>query len=179
MALPEMSPIRSTALVVRAYDRLIDGLAVLAGVAILVTMTTVTADVLLRALADLSLPWSFETTEYALLYILCLAMAWLARRRGHVTVDLLARQLPPVAARRLDGLAALGAAAICGSVALWGAEATIDAWQREIVIYGVLPMPRWALLAAIPIGFALTAVEYLRHARRGLLGTEPLPRQIG
>jgi TRAP-type C4-dicarboxylate transport system permease small subunit len=54
---------------------------------------------------------------------------------------------------------------VCAFVAWWGAVATYEAWQAKAIIENDLQTPQWLIYAAIPLGFALCAVEF---ARKGL-----------
>ncbi len=148
----------------RAYARLLDALAALSGAMILFAMVIVTLDVVLRGVSGGSLAWSFEVTEFILLYAPFLSMAWLARRRGHIVVDMVVTRLPPSAARWTGVGVALFVAALCLFLTWWGGIATWDSFERDIRNAGVVDYPRWALLVTIPVCFALTAVEYLRIA---------------
>ena len=147
-----------------AYGRFLDGLAALSGALILFAMIVVTLDVVMRGIGAGSLSWSFEVTEFILLYAPFFSMAWLARRRGHIVVDMAVTRLPPSAARWLGIGVALFVAALCLFLTYWGCVATWNAFERDIRNAGIVDFPRWALLATIPFAFSLTAVEYLRIA---------------
>lgn len=146
-----------------AFDGVENALAALAGAMIVFAMVTVTLDVVLR-MFQASLWWSFEATEFILVYIPLLTLPWLARRRAHIVIDIVTSQLPPTTARRLEIGTSLLAAAVSLFVAYWGVLATFTAYSRGIVNAGMVEYPRWALLVAIPIGFSLTAIEFLRIA---------------
>jgi C4-dicarboxylate transporter DctQ subunit len=127
-------------------------------------MLSVTADVVLRFAFGRGLVWSFEVTEFLLLYIPMLTLPWLARQRAHIQIDVVISRLPHAAAARLDILACALVAAICIFIAYWSTIATLDAYERGIENAGLVAWPRWALLVSIPPAFALTAFEYLRIA---------------
>jgi C4-dicarboxylate transporter DctQ subunit len=146
------------------YTRLLNGLAVLSGVMILFAMVIITVDVTLRGLLNTSLQWSFEVTEFILLYAPFLAIGWLARRRGHIVVDVAISQLSPQNRRWLAIAVALLVGAICLFLTYWGVIATVNAYNRGIVNAGLVAWPRWALLIVIPLGFGLSAVEFFRMA---------------
>jgi len=146
-----------------AFDGLENALAAIAGVMIVFAMVTVTLDVVLRMFA-MSLWWSFEVTEFILVYIPLLTLPWLARRRAHIVIDIVTARLPVRAAMRLDIFTSLLAAAICLFVTYWGLQATYTAYERGIVGAGMVELPRWALLFVIPLGFGLAAIEFARIA---------------
>ncbi len=144
------------------YDGLVDSLAVLAGAMIVFAMIAVTLDVALRALFKSSLWWSFEVTEFLLVYIPLLTLPWLARRRAHIVVDIVTSRLSPIVAVRLEVFTSFLSSATCLFVAYWGSMATFTAFSRGIVNAGMVSYPRWALLVAVPLGFGLAAIEFVR-----------------
>lgn len=128
---------------------------------IVFSMLTVTGDVLLRVFR-MSLWWSFEVTEFILVYIPFLTLPWLVRRRGHIVIDVLTSRLSDTAGKRLEIVTSLIAAAISLNLVYWGAFATWSAYERGITSSGMVEYPRWALLCVIPLGFALAAFEFGR-----------------
>src|SRR5690625_7949318 len=68
------------------YHRLLDVLAFISAIGILFITLGVSADVILRYLTGQPIVWMFDVSQYALLYIPCLGMAWLARERGHIAI---------------------------------------------------------------------------------------------
>lgn len=149
-----------TAIVLESIE---DGLAVLAGAMIVFAMVIVTLDVLLR-MFRMSMWWSFEVTEFILVYVPLLSLPWLVRRRAHIVIDIVTSNLPAETARRLEIVTSLLAAAISAFLTYWGVLATFAAYSRGIVNAGMVAYPRWALLIAIPLGFSLAAIEFTRVA---------------
>jgi TRAP-type C4-dicarboxylate transport system permease small subunit len=93
-------------------------------------------------------------------------MAWLARRDGHVVIDALTSRLPEQASARLALAAHLVVAATCAFVAWWGAVVTFTSFRAGALIENVLQTPQWMIYVCIPLGFALTAVEFGRKGVR-------------
>ncbi len=160
-------------LLIQSYDGLVTGLAIIAGLMIVAAMLIVCGDVLLRLVSRHSLPWSFEVTEFFLVYVPLLTMPWLVRRRQHIVIDIFTTWLSPDVARRLRIVVLFLSAAICLFVAYWGVMATMTAYSRGIVNAGLVSFPRWALLVVIPLGFGLSAIEFARGGWRDLHGRGP------
>ncbi len=158
---------------VRLYDGLINSFAAIAGLMIVAAMLIVCADVALRLVSRLSLPWSFEVTEFFLVYVSLLTMPWLVRRRQHIVIDIFTTWLSPDVASRLRICVLFLSAAICLFVAYWGVLATLTAYNRGIVNAGLVSFPRWALLFVIPLGFGASAIEFARGGWRDLHGRGP------
>jgi C4-dicarboxylate transporter, DctQ subunit len=150
----------------KALDRLEDGFAFLAAAMLVCTIILVPMDVGSRYFFVAPITWVYEVTEYILLMVPCLAMAWLARHNGHVVIDALTSRLPPAARRRLGVTTQLIVAAACAFVAWWGAVVTLASFRAGALIENVLQTPQWLIYVCIPVGFGLTAIEFARKGVR-------------
>ena len=146
----------------RAYDWLLDALSVICAVLIVAMMVGVALDVTARYFFGRPIAWMFEVTEYALLYVPCLGMGWLARERGHVAIDSFVSLLPQRAQRAMFVATTAVTAAVCALVAFWGAVVTLDRFRRETVIEHMIRTPEYLIVWVIPFGFALAAVAFMR-----------------
>jgi C4-dicarboxylate transporter DctQ subunit len=158
----------------RALDRIEDGLAVVAAALIAFSVVAVTVDVGSRYFMNRPLPWVFEVTEYILLFVPCLGMAWLARNDGHVVIDIVTSRLSPSVRARLAAVVALVVAGVCFFIAWWGWVATRESYAAKAVIENILQTPQFAIYAAIPFGFLLCGVEFLRKSWRSWHGELPV-----
>ncbi len=147
-------------------DRLEDALAFVAASMIVFTVIFVPMDVASRYFFGAPITWVYEVTEYILLMVPCLAMAWLARHNGHVVIDVLVTRLGERARRRLGAGTLFVTALACGFVAWWGSVVTLESYKARAVIENVLQTPQWLILVSIPVGFALTALEFVRKGVR-------------
>jgi TRAP-type C4-dicarboxylate transport system permease small subunit len=151
----------------RAYDALLYGMAILAGALMVAVMVTIVVDVALRNLGTQSSAHLFTFTEYALLLIPCLGAPWLVRERGHVFVEIgltaLSREKRVIALRLLGILCV----AVCMVIAWYGLQVTIRSYVLDDKDVRSFDMPRWMLVAFIPLSFAMMAGEFLRFLRRG------------
>src|SRR4030067_90689 len=86
----------------RFFDRLIDFMALLAGVFLVFISAAVCYTIGMRFLFTKTAIWIIPTTEYALLWIVFLATTWLLRERGHITTDVIYTHLNEKHKRRLD-----------------------------------------------------------------------------
>lgn len=150
----------------RAFDRLEDALAVAAGALIVFALVSVGVDVVSRYFFNRPLSWVFEVTEYILLFVPCLGMAWLARHDGHVIVDIATSRMPPRARTRLASVVAAVTALVCAFIAWWGGVATLESYRARAIIENVLQTPQYLIYAAMPVGFALCAIEFARKVLR-------------
>ena len=150
----------------RGLDRLEDALASIAAAMIVFTVIFVPMDVASRYFFGAPITWVYEVTEYILLMVPCLAMAWLARHNGHVVIDALTSRLPDRGRAKLAVATHLAVAATCAFVAWWGAVVTFTSFRASAVIENVLQTPQWLIYVCIPVGFALAAIEFGRKGVR-------------
>jgi C4-dicarboxylate transporter, DctQ subunit len=150
----------------KAYDAVLYGLAWCAGLLIAAMMGVITLDVAVRNLGFQSSGHFFTFTEYALLLVPCLGAPWLVRERGHVYVEILLMVLEP--RRRAVLRIAIGVVCIvvCSVLAWYGFDLTIRDYLGNEKDVRSLDMPRWMLVAFVPLSFAMMAIEFLRFLLR-------------
>ena len=151
--------------IVKVYDRFLVLLAIAVGIMVLAAMVFVVADVLLRYFLGAPIGWVIEVCEYFLLFTPFLGMAWLVRQiEGHIRIDLLVQAL----SARLQSFVNLGGSILIAFTLIVGTYYTaLSAWGhivRNVQTPGVYPIPKGYLMFTITLGFALTAIEFLRKA---------------
>lgn len=151
----------------RAWDALVTALGLLAGALFGLMALAIGVDVALRNLGAGGAGWLIEVIEYGLLVATLLAAPWVLREGAHVTVDVLVARLPGKAGAAARRLAALVGMAVCAGVAWYGWRATAAALARDSLVFKSLVFPEWWILALVPAGMALMAVEFARQAWRG------------
>jgi C4-dicarboxylate transporter, DctQ subunit len=151
----------------KAYDAVLYGMAVFAGLLMAAMMAMITADVVLRNLGTQGSAHFFTFTEYFLLLIPLFGAPWLVREKGHIYIEVLTGTLPPQARRALM-LAVLGlCTAVCAVLAWYGGDITLQNWLQNEKDVRSFDMPRWILMAAMPLSFGMMATEFLRLLLRG------------
>lgn len=146
----------------RSLDRVEDVLAFIAAGMIVFTIVFVPIDVGSRYFFGAPVTWVYEITEYILLIVPCLGMAWLARKDGHVVIDVLTSRLGPKTRKRLEAGMYAMVALSCAFIGWWGAVVTLEMFQKNAIIENVLQTPQWLIYVSIPVGFALSALEFAR-----------------
>lgn len=145
------------------YDRVIDFLALLSGLFVAVTIPAVCYDVVGRYFVNKPEPWVGTLSEISLPYVAFLPAAWLLKVEGHVMVDVIYDRVGRKPQAFLDiATSALGAAASFG-LTWFAAIATWENAQAGIQMVGITPYPKWLLLAPVPIGGLLVAIQFLRR----------------
>jgi TRAP-type C4-dicarboxylate transport system permease small subunit len=163
--------------IVRIYDGVLYGMAVLAGVLMAAMMATICIDVALRNLDYQSSAHFFTFSEYALLLIPCLGAPWMVREKGHVYVEIvlmyLSREQRFLATRLIGAVCVV----VCLVLAWYGGEVTVRNYVQHDMDVRSFDMPRWMIVGFIPLSFGMMAIEFMRFLARGenFLGTLSSP----
>lgn len=148
----------------RIVDRICDALAVLAGIYLVAIMLGIVISALARTL-NLSGTWSshiFTFAEFGLLYIVMAASPWLVREKGHVFIELLTAAVPKSVQPGLSRTVSALCVVICAVLVWYTWGATAKAYRFGDAEMRSLDMPKFLLLGAMPICFALMAVQFSR-----------------
>ena len=159
------------------FGTLLEGLALVASLALLAMVAIICGDVLTRNVAVPGMPrgiaWSNEISELLLYAMTLLAAPWLLREGRHIRVDILLRVLPGRVAYACEWIAdALGLTCCCWLV-VYAASATKKSWAGDALSIKTLVMPEWWFLVPLPVCFALLAIEFgfrMRRLQRGPVG---------
>jgi len=157
------------------FDRLNNCLALMAIVLLVFLMLSITYNVATRYFLGLVTKGLFETWEYTLLYIPFLGAAWLLKRDGHVSVDIVIDYLQPRARAILKTITSGLGAVVCLVLAWFGTQVTWQSFQAGYQIRGELYTPEFVILMIIPIGSFLLFIQFLRKTYRYLAGWRVIP----
>ena len=153
--------------IVRLYDGIVIGLAVITGVMIAAMPLLIAYDVITRNLGFHPPIWAVPVNEYVLLYATVLVAPWLVRRKGHVFVEAFIASLKGRARRVL----AVAVYCVCSGLSLviayYTLRMTIGAADSGETDVRSFPMPVWLLYGPMSLAFLLTATEFLRFVIRG------------
>jgi TRAP-type C4-dicarboxylate transport system permease small subunit len=142
-------------------------MAVLGGVLMVAMMVSIVTDVVLRNLGTQGSAHLFTFTEYWLLLIPLLGAPWLVREKGHIYVEVVLANLSPAAQRTATRLILVACVAVCAILAWYGAEITMRNYVQSDMDVRSFDMPRWRLMAFMPLSFGMMAIEFLRFLLRG------------
>lgn len=108
--------------------------------------------------------YSFTIIEYGFIYVLMLGCPWMVRQKAHVYIELvtaaLSDRIRPIWSRAV----ALTCALICLILAVYTGFLTWEdySWNRFDELRGQLDIKRWVVIIAMPFGFGLSGIEFLR-----------------
>ena len=108
----------------RQFERITAGLAAFAAFLTLAMSFWITYDVLARNLFGVASPWSFDLSEYSLVWITFLGAPWVLLQDRHVRIEILIDALPIHAQRKIGILVSVVAMVICA----------ILAWRTSIAV---------------------------------------------
>jgi len=149
-------------------DRLLDACLWLANALLALLIVIVVADVVMTYFFDSPLKWSIEVSEYALAFIAFLGAGWLMREEGHLRFAVILERFP-IRLRSLVELFVSVVGLALSVLIVWaGATASAALFHRGALMESVLQWPRWILVAAVPFGFAILALQLVRRAARHL-----------
>lgn len=163
-----LAPLSAAGLGSRAgtpWDRVVDALLVLSGVIILLISLAVTFNLISRETLGNTYTWVFEYSEFAIVFIVFLAVAGVARNDGHVRMDIIDEVLPERARLWLTMGTDVFGAVVALLLTVIGVWVTYLNYSAGTTI-GLLDTPRWLVIAIVPIGTAVLFVEQVRSARR-------------
>ena len=125
----------------RYYDRFLDFCGTLTGMLILLISIGIGVDVLIRCVQGQSIYWMIDLVEYALLLMTFLGAPWVLRHGRHVAVDIVLMTLPHYVRAWVVRVMAVVCAAICGFMAVVGAEAVLESYARGTLLFKSLVFP--------------------------------------
>lgn len=148
--------------VMRIYDGLVNGLVIVACVALVVTTVFILYDVLSRNLGLPAVTATAAIVEYALMICAMFAAPWLVRVQGHVSLSTFTGSLPE-GARKVVNFAALTVSMIAMAVLCYGSlSLAVEKLMSGEVEMRSIRIPLWLPYALMSLGFGLTSTELLR-----------------
>ena len=109
--------------------------------------------------------YSFTFIEYGFIYVLMLGCPWMVRQRAHVYIELVTAAVPDRVRVVLSRMIAATCFLVCFALAIYtGLQAWEDyTWGQYDELRGQLDIKRWIVIIAMPIGFGLSGIEFLRY----------------
>lgn len=155
-------------------DRMAQTLALLGAIGVVLMMLHVGADVVARNVLGRPLPATNEiVSRYYMVLIAFLPLAWVERRRGMVSVEVVDAVLGPRITRVSDVIVAALACAIYAvmSYTTWNTAASNFGSGSSVIVLNIL-LPVWPTYFLPPAGFALAACVTAYRGVEVLLGIE-------
>jgi TRAP-type C4-dicarboxylate transport system permease small subunit len=159
----------------KAIERITSVLAAIAAIAVALMMVHITISIITRSGFDHALTGVITiVSNYYMVIVVCLPLAFVERKDAHITVDVLTNHLPERARVRLFGWTYLLSALVFGLVAFasWG-EAVTKYGMNLVSVENDIAIPTWIGYFAVPFGYGMGALYALLLFVRFLIGTPP------
>jgi TRAP-type C4-dicarboxylate transport system permease small subunit len=154
----------------RAVNAVVDGLitacGLLAAVIVAALAGCVALEVIMRYFFGAPTRWVIEFSEYALLWLAFLAGAWILRAEGHVRVEMLTEALSPRWQRRMHVVTSWIGAGVCTVLCWTTTSYVLRIHETGEILFKSVPVEKWVIMAVMPPGLALLAIQFVRRAFR-------------
>jgi C4-dicarboxylate transporter DctQ subunit len=144
----------------RVFERFEEGAIAL----LLFVMTVLTfVQAVLRYGFNSGLTWALEATGYMFGWLIFLGISYGIKKGSHIVVDVLVKKLP-VGGQRIVGMIVVLLCIVYTALMLYGAWRYVSTMQILGVTAEDIPVPRWILLLAIPLGLFMVLVRLSESA---------------
>jgi len=148
------------------YEKVIILMSLIAGILLSFLMLAISYAVFMRYLFSMPVPWITEVSSYILLFITFLGAPRLLMKDGHVRVDIVTKNLKGRKKIMLDVTTSALGAFTCLVIFYYSALVTVDYCIRNVQLMNILTMPKYLLIAVIPLGSLFLTIEF---TRRGII----------
>ncbi|PKN67895.1 MAG: hypothetical protein CVU57_01390 [Deltaproteobacteria bacterium HGW-Deltaproteobacteria-15] len=145
------------------FDRVLDGLAFLSGVLLIALMILVCAAVILRYFMNRPLGWSVEVSQYMLVAMGYLVVAWVLRREKHVKVDVLVDLLSESRRALIHFITSTLNTAVCLIIAAAAFKSTWDLYKAGYFEPTILMIPKFIFIGIIAFGCTILSIQFWRR----------------
>ena len=145
------------------FDLIINFLAVMGRIVIIIISLLIITDIVALKFFNYSFSWIMEVSEYLLVMLTFLGVAWLLKEDGHIKLDLLINRMSKRDRRRLEILNTFLGAVISLVITVYGFIAVLNLYERGIKTETILEIPRYLLILIIPISFIFVFIQFIRN----------------
>ena len=150
----------------KAFDRLLDFFAVLAGIVAAFITVAVCAGIITRFMFNRPMAWVIEISEYSLLYIAFLSAAWVMKNNKHVSVDLVYHSFSPKNKVISDLFTSILGGLVFLIVTYFGFKVTRNQYITKYFTPTFLEAPKFIVTLIIPVGSFLLLIQIIRKICR-------------
>ena len=150
-----------------ALDKLVDALAVVAGVLLCALVVLISVDVAARTFKLFATPWTLDIAQYMLYAITFLGAPWVLREDGHIAIEIFVEQLGPRARHALQRASDVLGAVICAVLLLYACRLLWRSIHSQALVYATFVFYEWYLYSIAPPVFLLLLLMFLRRTLRG------------
>jgi len=148
----------------KLFDRITEGMAVIAAAALAAVALSVVYEVVMRYAFGRPTSWVIDFSEYALIGCLFFATAWVLTQEAHIKIDIVMMMSPPKVVRVLTLIASVIGSFACAVFCVVSVIAVWEAFRDGEVIWRSIIVPKWLVFAAMPIGSFMLTVAFVRRS---------------
>jgi len=148
------------------FDRLIDLMAVVAGVLLCALTALITVDVIGRKPGWFTIAWTLDAAEYTLYIVTFFGAPWVLRERGHIAIDLFVERLKPAARRRAAIATDAVGAVVCAVLLVYSARVWWTSYAGKVMVYESFVLAEWWIFSVAPPTFAILLALFVRFLIR-------------
>ncbi|MBN1106383.1 MAG: TRAP transporter small permease [Deltaproteobacteria bacterium] len=150
------------------FDRVIDGMAVMAGVLLCGAVIIECVEICMRYFVRQPIVWSVEICEYILFSLAFLGAPWLLKRGGHVSVDILVERLGGKGRVFLVLLSSAMGVIVSALICWFSLVTAWECYQTGVVVTKTLTVPKAPFLLLIALGYLFLLGEFGRQFFRNI-----------
>ncbi len=144
------------------FDRIIDFCAFLAGLLLVATVFIVCIEIFMRYFFKSPLIWMVEVCEYCLFSIAFLGAAWLLKKDGHVSVDVVVEHMRSTSQTYLNLFSMAIGVFISAIICLFSFITAWDCYQSGVMVIKTFAVSKHYFFLLIFFGYLLLLIEFAR-----------------
>ena len=145
-------------------DKVMSGLAWLAGWLMMLALLMVCLDVVLRYFFNSPIGGVLQFSEYVLLYIPFLAAAYVLKDERHIKIDIILNRLSPKVQVAVNLITSIFGVFVLLVLSYYGTYITFDYYRRGVPTLKYYKIPEFLVIMVIPLGCFLFGLQFIRRA---------------
>lgn len=154
------------------FDRIIDFMALLAGILLVVAVLIVCWEIAMRYFVHQPLVWMVEVCEYILFTIAFLGAPWLLKKGGHVSVDIVTEHLSSRMQRYMRRTAMISGVIVSAIICYFSFTTALECYTSGVLVTKTFNVPKHYFLFLICLGYLLLMCEFARQLFHDFKRTE-------
>lgn len=160
------------------FSRIVNFMAYVSAALIAFAFVSVCAEVIARYVFNTSISWVMETAEYILMFVTFVAAAWVLKKEGHVSVDIVVNLLNARKRAAVNTITSIVGVAISLIIMWYSAGSTWYHFQGGTTMSEkTIDIVLWPLMTVLPIGFFVLSIQFMWRAHGYYQSWRNLPEE--
>ena len=147
---------------VRALDLVTKLCCYLSGISLATIFILTLGEVGMRYFLNAPTSWSSDVNQWFFAISVILVIPEIARTNGHIAITVLVERLPHAQKNVVCRVLSIVSFLMCLAAFYITGQETLRMYQSEIMTMWVSPIPKWWIAISLPVGFLVTALQFLR-----------------